>query len=784
MYNTCIKTAKLKRTPIHMLAMIMLVGFTLQAFSEEKRPVNYVDPLLGTSDARWMLFPGSSMPFGMVKLSPDTKPPGWKAGYEYNDRSVAGFSHIHSWWMGGLLTMPTTGDLKTTPGSDANPDSGYRSRFSHTQETAEAGYYSVVLDDYGIKAELTSSTRSGFQRYTFPKSEQARILFDLNAPSECSLKVMDARITKVSDTEIEGYSKQLSPLKDFSNEYIVHFVARFSKPFDSMGAWNDDELSLDTDSVYGGGRTGAFVTFSTEANEVVMLKTGISLVSIEQARLNLDTETAPFGWDFDAARRHASDTWNELLSKIEVEGGDEAQQIKFYTNLYRAYVGRTIWSDVNGKYVDMYEKVQQLPDPDSPVFGSDALWYTFWNLNTLWSLMTPEISGQWVRSLLEINDWGGWLPRGPTGIEYSGIMVGSPEIAMITGAYQKGIGNLDVEKAYAAIRHQQMEPGRLHEASGYAGNRQLKSYMELGYVPFEEGPVSSTLDYAYQDWCVAQMADALGKKDDYAYFMRRAHSQENVFDKSVGYVRPKSKDGSWKKDFDPMPIVRGIAYYKRDYVEGNAWQFTFFLPHDVGAIVKQLGAQEFNTRLNEGFEKARPMRYGGSPYVDFGNQPCMQTAYLFNYSGAPWLTQYWVSEIMDQYYGLGAEDGYPGDEDQGQMGAWHVMSAIGLFEMRGGAARRPVYEIGSPQFEKATIHLDPEYYPGGQFVIEAKNVSKKNRYIQSATLDGEALNRPWFYHDQLVDGGTLVLHMGPKPNKEWGSAPEEAPPSMTSEGKH
>jgi predicted alpha-1,2-mannosidase len=762
------------------LALVFIFVLAPAASAADKAPVDYVDPMLGTSDARWMLFPGASMPFGMVKLSPDNKGPGWKAGYEYEIESIAGFSHIHSWMMGGLLTMPTTGELKVVPGAVNAPDSGYRSRFSHDTEAASPGYYAVTLADYGIRAELTSTTRTGFQRYTFSKAGKARILFDLKVPSECSFDVLDAHIEEVRGNEIEGYAKQRGPSTPW-NEYTLHFVARFSRPFESLGGWQDGDVQEDVERLSGHGRIGAFVVYETAEGDVIQVKTGISLVSVAQARLNLETETAGFDWDFDAARAQARSTWNDLLSKIEVAGGTESDRVKFYTNLYRSYVGRTIWSDVNGKYVDMHEKVQQVEDPASPVFGCDALWYTFWNLNQLWTLVNPEIANQWVRSLLEINDRGGWLPRGPTGIEYSGIMVAAPEISLIVGAYQKGIRNFDVDKAYKAIRHMQMAPGRPHEGGGYVGNRQLQSYMDLGYVPFEEGPVSNTLEYAYQDWCVAQMARALDKEDDFSYFMDRARSYKAVFDPSTGYIRPKSRDGSWKQDFDPLRRIRGIPYEQRDYVEGTAWQFTYFLPHDPRGIVALLGRQEFITRLDKGFEEARAFRFDNSIYINFGNQPCMQTPYLFNYAGAPWRTQYWVSEIMENYYGTGPENGYPGDEDQGQMGAWHVMSAIGLFETRGGAALRPVYEIGSPRFEKVILHLDPRYYPGGQFVIEAKNVSTTNRYVQAASLDGKPLDKPWFYHAQLVDGGSLILQMGPKPNKQWGSGSEAAPPSMSDE---
>ena len=744
---------------------------------EKKQPVDWVDPILGTASSRWMLYPGPSMPFSMVKLSPDNQKQSWKAGYEYTIENIAGFSHIHSWTMAGLLTMPITGKLQIVPGPESDPDKGYRSRFSHNTEVASPGYYAVTLEDYGIRAELTSTTRVGFQRYTFPKADEAYILFDLKFPTEYGFEVLDACIKKVSDMEISGYSKQQAGRYAKWNDYTVYFVVKFSKPFNSFGGWTGNTIYQAVNKVAGEGDVGAFVGYSTSKGEVIKIKAGISLVSIDQARLNLETETSRFGWDFDTVRNHARSTWNDLLSKIEVEGGSETDRIKFYTNLYRSYCARTIWSDVNGKYVDMYERVQQLQDQDSPVYGCDAFWNTFWNLNQLWTLVTPDMANKWVKSLLEIYDRGGWLAKGPTGIEYSSIMVASHEIALIVSAYQKGIRNFDIEKAYEAIRHIQTTPGQPHEGGGYVGNRQLKSYMELGYVPVENGPVSNTLEYAYDDWCVAQMAKALGKKDNAKHFTKRAANYKNVFDPSVGYMRQKHQNGSWVKDFSP--------FSGKGFVEGNSWQFTWFVPHDVKGLLNLLGRDEFNKRLEDGFEKSRKSNFNATNdrFSDFpinhGNQPNMQAAWLFNFSGAPWLTQKWVREIVEHYYGTGPIDGYPGDEDQGQMGAWYVMSAMGLFEMDGGAAAEPTYEVASPIFDKITIHLDDKYYKGGKFVIEAKNNPSKNKHIQSATLDRKPLNKPWFYHRELVDGGKLVLQMGPKPNKQWGSAPEAAPPSMT-----
>ena len=774
-----VATVELRLPPVKAAAersiALVSAGKTLDTLSVTQRPTrerelaDYVDPILGTTTSRWMLYPGPSMPFGMVKLSPDNQNQGWMAGYEYNIENVSGFSHLHSWTMGGLLTMPTTGKLVTVPGDQAKPDEGYRSRIRHETEVASPGYYAVTLDDTGIRAELTCTTRAGLQRYTFPEADDARVLVDLHIPTEYGFTLHDARITKVSDTEIVGYSKQRSGRGAPYQEFTLHFVARTSKPFASMDAWVGSGISRDARQVAGKGDVGAALNFATKKGDQILLQTGISLVSIDQARLNLETEMKPFGWDFDACHAAARKVWTDLLRTIEVEGGTEADRVKFYTNLYRSYCARTLWSDVNGKYVDMYEKVQQLPDPASPVYGCDAFWNTFWNLNQLWVLATPDVASKWVRSLLEIYDKGGWLAKGPTGIEYSSIMVASHEIPLIVAAYQAGIRDYDVAKAYEAMRHCQTTPGRPHPGGGHVGNRQLDPYMKLGYVPVEKGPVSNTLEYAYDDWCVAQMAKALGKTDDYKTFLKRARSYKNVYDPSVGYARQKHADGRWVKDFNP--------FSGRGYVEGNAWQYTWFVPQDVAGLIGLMGGRaDFNRRLVEGLEKASP-RFT-SRTVNHGNQPNMQSSWLFNYSGAPWLAQHWTREILDHYYGLGPADGYPGDEDQGQMGAWFVMSAIGLFQMDGGCAVRPIYEVASPLFERVVIHLDPRYYKGKQFVIEARNASRANRYIQSATLDGKPLTRPWLYQADLLDGGTLILELGPEPNEAWGSKPEDAPPSI------
>jgi predicted alpha-1,2-mannosidase len=757
---------------------LLLLSVFSETRAQTKRPIDYADPLMGTSESRWMLNPGASMPFGMVQLSPDNQDNGWKTGYEYTISSIAGFSHIHSWTMAGLSVMPTTGIINpkiyaasepTTTGATAF----HRCRIDKRTEKAGPGYYSVELMNYKIKTELTSTTRCGFFRLTFPKSNESNILFNLLFPSEYPFKVLDAKITRVSDTEIEGYSKQTSA---GFNDYTVHFVARLSKAFKTFGGWEGDKIQNEINEIKGSGDVGAYIRFDTKEGEQVLLKTAISLVSIENARLNMDTELKPFGWTFDNVKKSAADTWNNLLSKINVQGGTEVNKKKFYTNLYRSYCARTIWSDVNGEYRDPCETVQKLSDPASPVFGSDAFWNTFWNLNQLWTLVNPGIANQWVKSELEMYQHGGWLSRGAAGIEYSGIMVASHEIPLMVSAYQKGIRNYDTNLMYDAILHQQTVQGIQHPCGGNAGNEQLDTYVKLGYMPEDSGATSNTLEYAYDDWCVSQLAKAMGKNDDYQAFTKRAKNYQNIFDPETKFMRPKHANGKWEGKFNEMSTP--------GYVEGNSWQYSFFVPHNVKDLIRLVGKENFNQRLNSGFEKSVDANFNATGdrmedyYINHGNQPNMQAAYLFNYSGKPWLTQKWVREIQNRYYGSDPYNAWLGDEDEGQMGAWFVMSAIGLFETDGGASVKPFYEICSPLFSSITIHLDPEYYPGKTFTIEAKNASDKNKYIQSASLNGKVLNKPWFYHDELVKGGKLTLIMGDKPNEKWGSELGAAPPSM------
>ncbi len=732
-------------------------------------PAGYASTMMGTAHSRWMIAPGPWMPFSMVKISPNNQNAGWQAGYDPIFESIGGFSHIHEWTMGGLLMMPTNGELQTQVGDERKPDEGYRSRVDKQTEEAPIGYYKADLTDYGITAELTATTRCSFQRYTFPKDKEgSRVLIDLQIPAEYSYLLEDVEIKRVSDNRIEGFSKQLTPntwAGGISQEYIIHFVIEFDRPIKSFGVWSENGVQTNTDilKLIDCKDAGAFAEFDTRENPVVQVRTGISYVSIENADLNLTTEiTKPFGWSFEAVRQNQVDTWDNLFDRLKITSNDRREKMRFYSNMYRSLCSRNIFSDVDGKWVDADEVIRQLPDPDSPALGCDAFWNTFWNLNQFWNLVTPEWSNRWVNSQLAMYDASGWLAKGPAGMEYIPVMVAEHEIPLIVGAYQMGIRDFDVEKAFEAVKKMQATPG-MKVGGGYAGNRDLVPYLKYKYVPYDLGRFSNSLEYSYDDWTVSQFAKALEKDNDYQEFKKRGEYWRNVIDPETGYARMKDSKGTWLADFDPYQS--GANYH---YVEGNAWQLTFFVPQDVPALAEAIGKENFIERLDWGFEESYKTRFNGmnDQYWDYpvvqGNQQSMHFAFLFNWVGKPWLTQKWSRAIIDRYYGYGLSNAYLGDEDQGQMSAWFIMATLGLFQTDGGCSVDPVYEIGSPLYEKVEIDLGHRYGRGKTFTIEAKNASRLNKYVQSASLNGRPLQSFRFPASELLGGGSLVLEMGPE----------------------
>jgi predicted alpha-1,2-mannosidase len=739
-------------------------------------PADYVNTLIGAAHSRWMIAPGPWMPFSMVKLSPDNQNRGWQAGYQPSFESVGVFSHVHEWTMAGLGMLPVTGPLKTNIGDQselAKPADAYRSAIDKTTEEAPLGYYKVKLTDYDITAELTATTRCGFQRYTYPNgTADARILIDLKIPAEYNYDILEAQMRQVSANRIEGFCKQLSKnvwSRDAQQEYTLWFVIEFDRDMAKFGGWADDILS--ENAPVGGknlSRAGCYATFDTGAGSVIQVRSSISYVDMNGARKNLETEiTQPFGWDFEAVYRNQRDTWNDLLGRIQITSNDQREKVRFYTNLYRAFC-RNIFSDVDGRWVDATEQIQRMSDPDAVALGCDAFWNTFWNLNQLWNLIAPEWSSRWVRSQLAMYDANGWLAKGPAGMEYIPVMVAEHEIPLLVSAYQMGIRDYDTEKMFEAVKKMQTTlPARVGD--GFTGNRDLEHYLKYKYVPSGVGRFSNTMEYAYDDWAMSQLAKAMGKDDDYRYFADRGEWWRNAVNPESGYAHLRYADGRWEKDFDPFK-----SGANRDYVEGNAWQLTFFVPQNVPALAEVIGRDRMLERLKWGFNQSEPWRYNapGDQYWDFpvvqGNQQSMHFAFLFNHLGEPWETQRWTRSIIDRYYGFELSNAYLGDEDQGQMSAWLVMAAVGLFQTDGGCSAEPVYEIASPIYEKTVINLGERFGRGKTFTIEAENVSNANIYIQSAELNGKPLQSFKFPSKELLKGGSLKLKMGATPNKTWG----------------
>ena len=736
-------------------------------------PADYVDTRMGTAHSRWMIAPGPWMPFSMVKMSPDNQNAGWQAGYEPAYESIGTFSHIHEWTLGGLGIFPTNGKLKINMGDELNCVPGYRSAIDKRSEEAPIGYYKVILKDYNIKAEVTSTTRCGFQKFTFPgNSDGSRILVDLHIPAEYDYQLKKVFIRKTGDNRIEGYSHQLSPQvwsNDAGQDYTVNFVIEFDQPIKKMGRWINGEIKYeDIIEVKDIKDAGFFLEFDTKANPVVQVRSGISLVSIANASENLETEiTRPFNWGFDAVRNNQKNVWNDIFNRVKITTTNRLDKIRFYNAMYRSICSRNTWSDINGEWKGTDGNIQRLKSKDEVALGCDAFWNTFWNLNQFWNLVTPEWSSRWVKSQLAMYDAYGWLAKGPAGMNYIPVMVAEHEIPMMVSAWQMGITDFDPKKVLNAAVKMQTTPAQ-KVFTGFAGNRDLKAYLKYHYVPSDSGRFSNTMEYSYDDWCVGQLAKSMGDSSTYQTYNDRGYWWKNAIDTN-GYCHMKLSNGQWTKDFNPF---RSGA--NEHYVEGNAWQLTFFVPQDVPALTSMISKDEFVKRLDWGFTQSEPWRYNGmnDQYWDYpvvqGNQQSMHFAFLFNWAGKPWLTQKWSRSVLDRYYGNGIANAYLGDEDQGQMSAWFVMAAIGLFQTDGGCRSTPIYEIGSPLYERVEIDLGKQYGRGEKFVIIAHNSSRRNKYVQKATLNGKPLHSFFFPASELLKGGELELEMGPEPNNNWG----------------
>lgn len=648
----------------------------------------YVEPRIGTAHCRWFHFTPGAMPFGMAKSAPSTNghignKSGWEAtGYDYRDQSIEGFPCLHEFQIGGIVLMPTTGPLKTIPGAvDDSTGIGYRSRFDRTDEIATAGYYSVLLKDYSICAELTATPRVAIQRYTFPAGEDSHILFDIGNRQGESGAVRDAEITFTEDGHIEGwvitepeYVRKYQP----GASVPLYFSAVLDKVPVGFGAFNGADIRPDERKATGVG-AGLYLTFRTQDQESVTAKVGLSYTSVENARLNRETEAATL--TFDEAREISRQTWEEYLGRIRVETPAREDKVKFYTGLYHALLGRGLASDVNGAYPRNDGSVGQIPLKDGkPVhnlYNTDAAWGAQWNLTQVWALAYPEYYSDYISSHLLVYKDAGWLADGIANSRYVSGVGTNLLSTIIAGAYQCGIRDFDVNTAYEACLKNELD-GENRPLG--AGKIDTRYFVEYGYVPHldkGDGPdeafmfsASHTLEYAYSAWAVAQWAKQLGKTDDYNRLMDLSKGWERIYDPSCNFVRPKKKDGTFIEDFNPMQVWRGFQ-------EGNAWQYTFYVPHDAKGLVAKVGADVFNHRLDSIFTVSRKLIFSGGTEVgafaglqtlyNQGNQPCLHISWMFNEAGRPSLTQKWVRAILNEFYGTDGIHGYGygQDEDQG-----------------------------------------------------------------------------------------------------------------------
>ncbi len=768
------------------ILLILLVSVSCTQ-SKIQEPVDMVYPQMGSAWSRWFYFSSACRPFGMVSLFPDTKIDGaWKSGYRYDVDTIRDFSHIHNWQLSGVAVMPVTfsADNMEPVFND------WSSKFSHDKETVKPGYHSVFLERYQVNAELSATNRVGIHRYLFNRGAKQGVIFQLSkqlGPSE----MIEGGFEQISDTEIKGFVVN-SPTFRRPKLTPVYFSVQFNQPIKKIYLSNAEGISIS--KTWKGQGGNILLEFDEATSEALLMKVAVSYTSEEGAVKNMASELP--GWDFDQTVVDARDEWNKMLSRIEIEGGTRQQQSRFYTDLWHAVQGRRTMSDVDGNYADLTgnkKAVHQLPldesgKPEFNMYNSDAFWGAQWTLNTLWQLVYPEIAEEFCNSFVEYYKNGGLIPRGPSGGNYTFVMTGASSTPFFVSAWQKGIRDFDVNLAYEGLKKNHL-PGGLMSKVGYEHNSSkgggLNFYMENGYVPYplsdtiygsHQDGAAITLENAYHDWCLAQLAKSLGKEDDYTYFQKRSNNFTNLFNKELKFMVPKDKDGNWKSPYDPM-------VYDNGFIEGNGAQFTWFVPHNLPVLFDLIGgADSAVSRLNSEFERTRRYRFcnehpekealTGLKYVNdrrtwtnYSNQPNSHSAYIFNHAGAPWLTQYWSRTVVDSVFTeMSPYFGYQGDEDQGLMGALAVLMKIGLFQMSGGCEKDPVYEIGSPVFNTITIHLNSKYYNAKEFTIKTNNNGVNSPYVQSAKLNDKPLTKYYINHSAINAGAKLELNMGIQPN--------------------
>lgn len=735
------------------LLLLLIAVVALAACSRKKNltPAAYVNPFIGTG-GHGHTFPGATAPFGMVQLSPDTRLEGWDgcSGYHYTDSIIYGFSHTHLSGTGvadycDILFMPKTGEPVWQNGYKEGVDSGYASRFRKSEEQASAGYYRVLLDDYQVEAELTASTRAGFHKYTFNQSDKALLMLDLTHRDE----VLESDIEQLSDTEIVGFRRS----KSWAQDQHLYFYARFNQPIDSFMIALNDSVHPGLEKAHHQ-HIKAALRFNLPEGAPLLVKVGLSAVSAKGAKQNLEKEIPH--WDFDLTKSRTRQLWNDELGKITIEGTEKQKKI-FYTALYHTMIAPNMYMDVDGKYRGTDLQVHQAADFTNYTIFS--LWDTYRATHPLYTLIDKERTRDFIRTFLQQYEHGGQLPVWELAANYTGCMIGYHAVPVIADAYMKGIGGFDADLALEAMQHSAMQD--------HLG---LAPYRKYGFIPANEEheSVSKTLEYAYDDWCIAVMGKAMGHQGIYEQYIERAQYYKNLFDSETGFMRPRMY-GMWKHPFDPAEV-------DFNYTEANSWQYSFYVPQDVtGLIALHCGEDAFETKLDSLFA-AQP-KTSGRHQVDItgligqyahGNEPSHHMAYLYNYVGKPWKTQQRVQQIMREMYTT-QPDGLIGNEDCGQMSAWYVFSAMGFYPVTPGSTD---YILGSPLLERAEINLEN----GKTFTITS-NASVDNRYVESVQLN----NRPWkatyLPHDSIMAGGSLHFEMTDDPAKSYGQDMADRPVS-------
>ena len=729
-------------------------GVAQRDYSKSEGLLQYVDPYIG-SGYHGHVFVGTSVPYGMVQLGPNNIHKGWDwcSGYHYSDSILIGFSHTHlngtgCTDLGDILIMPLN-EIRTPRGNQDDIRGGYASRYSHDNEIARPEYYSLLLDRYNIKAELTATDRVGFHRYTYPEGKPASILIDLREGNGSN--AYDSYIRKIDDYTVEGYRY----VRGWSPSRKVYFVLKSDKKIEQFTAYDDN-----TPKPWNQLKVASVKSVLTFGNvKEVKIKVAISSVSCANAAMNLQAELPH--WDFDKIVKMSADRWNKELARMSVETDNESARRVFYTAHYHTLIAPTLYCDVNGEYRGMNDMIYT--DPKKANYTTLSLWDTYRALHPLMTIVQPEMVDKVVNSMLSIYHQQDKLPIWPLMSGETNQMPGYSSVPVIADAYLKGFTGFDAKEALQAMK----------ATATYEKQNGIPYVLEKGYIPADKvhEATSIAMEYAVDDWGIAAMARKMGKVGDAATYAKRAHYYKNYFDSSIHFIRPKLEDGSWRTPYDPARSIHSVG----DFCEGNGWQYTFFVPQDPYGLIELFGGDKpFTAKLDNFFTNNDSMGEGASSDITgligqyaHGNEPSHHVAYLYAYAGEQWKTAEKVRFIMDEFY-TDKPDGIIGNEDCGQMSAWYLLSSMGFYQVNPSDG---VFVFGSPCFKKVEMKVRG----GNTFTVEAPNNSKENIYIQKVYLNGKPYNKSYITYEDIISGGTLKFVMGKKPNKNFGKAPANRP---------